>query len=155
MSCRSSTASVPRGTTSGKQVRWARGLGRETAEGIGTRKPPPQADVCRSLARECGAERCHRKNALTPAERREVVTHLVTVHGLPVQRACRAVGLAPATHYRPLMNWLGGMPQSSRPSRPWWRSKVAGASGGVVIGSGEMVIRGIRSGCGRCTVRSA
>lgn len=34
-----------------------------------------------------------------------MVTHLVTVHGLPVQRACRAVGLGRATYYRPLLDW--------------------------------------------------
>jgi len=33
------------------------------------------------------------------------VTHLVTVNGLPVQRACRAVGLGRATYYRPLVAW--------------------------------------------------
>ena len=31
--------------------------------------------------------------------------HLVTVSGLPVQRACRAVGLGRATYYRPLVDW--------------------------------------------------
>jgi hypothetical protein len=40
--------------------------------------------------------------ALRPVERREIVTHLVTVSGLPVQRACRAVGLGRAMYYRPL-----------------------------------------------------
>src|ERR671918_73673 len=35
----------------------------------------------------------------------EVVTHLVTINGLPVQRACRAVGLNRATYYRPLVDW--------------------------------------------------
>ena len=44
------------------------------------------------------------RSLLRPAERREVVTHLVTVHGLPVQRACRAVGLGRATYYRPLLD---------------------------------------------------
>ena len=33
------------------------------------------------------------------------MTHLVTVHGLPVQRACRAVGLGRATYYRRLVDW--------------------------------------------------
>ena len=33
------------------------------------------------------------------------MTHLVTVTGLPVQRACRAVGLSRATYYRPLVDW--------------------------------------------------
>ena len=50
-------------------------------------------------------EGCHRKKALRPAERREVVTHLVTVNGLPIQRACRAVGLNRTTYYRPLVDW--------------------------------------------------
>ncbi len=34
-----------------------------------------------------------------------MVTHLVTVHGLPVQRACGAVGLGRATYDRPLVDW--------------------------------------------------
>ena len=46
-----------------------------------------------------------RKNTLTPAERRKVVTHMVTQGGLPVQRACQAVGLGRATYYRPVVNW--------------------------------------------------
>lgn len=33
------------------------------------------------------------------------MTHLVTVHGLPVQRACRVVGLGRATYYRPPVDW--------------------------------------------------
>jgi len=45
------------------------------------------------------------KKTLRPAERREVVTHLVTVNGLPVQRACAAVGLGRATSDRPLVDW--------------------------------------------------
>ena len=44
------------------------------------------------------------KKALRPAERREVVTHLVTQGGLPVQRACQAVGLSLATYDRPLVS---------------------------------------------------
>lgn len=31
--------------------------------------------------------------------------HLVTMHGLPVQRACRAVGMSRATYYRPRVDW--------------------------------------------------
>lgn len=34
-----------------------------------------------------------------------MVTHLVTVQGLPVQRACQAVGMSRATYYRPLVDW--------------------------------------------------
>ena len=33
------------------------------------------------------------------------MTHLVTQGGLPVQRACQAVGLGRATYYRPVVNW--------------------------------------------------
>lgn len=33
------------------------------------------------------------------------MTHLVTVGGLPVRRACQAVGLGRATYYRPMTNW--------------------------------------------------
>ena len=40
-----------------------------------------------------------------PVERREAVTHVVTVSGLPVRRACQAVGVSRATYYRPLVNW--------------------------------------------------
>ena len=45
------------------------------------------------------------EKALRPAERRGVVTHLVTVNGLPVQRACRVVGMGRAMYYRPLVDW--------------------------------------------------
>jgi putative transposase len=31
--------------------------------------------------------------------------HLLTQSGLPIQRACRAVGLGRATYYRPLVDW--------------------------------------------------
>ena len=31
--------------------------------------------------------------------------HLVTVSGLPVERACQAVGRSRATYYRPLVQW--------------------------------------------------
>ena len=33
------------------------------------------------------------------------MTHLVTVNDLPVQRACRAVGMGRATYYRPRIDW--------------------------------------------------
>ena len=46
------------------------------------------------------------QKALRPAERREVVTYLVTGHDLTVQRACQAVGLGRATYYRPLVDWV-------------------------------------------------
>ncbi|MDP1768759.1 MAG: hypothetical protein Q8L74_08140 [Nitrospirota bacterium] len=45
------------------------------------------------------------KKTLRTAERREVVTHLVTQGGLPIQRACQAVGLSRATYYRPVVYW--------------------------------------------------
>lgn len=75
------------------QVRRSGGLGCEAVEGIRTREQSPEADVCGSLPRKCGVEGGHRKKALRPAERRELVTHLVTVTRLPVQRACRSGGL--------------------------------------------------------------
>ena len=33
------------------------------------------------------------------------MTHLVTARGLPVRRACQAVGLGRATYYRPVVDW--------------------------------------------------
>jgi hypothetical protein len=33
------------------------------------------------------------------------VTHVVTASGLPVRRACQAVGLGRATYYRPGVDW--------------------------------------------------
>ena len=33
------------------------------------------------------------------------MTHLVTASGLPVRRACQAVGLGRATYYRPVVDW--------------------------------------------------
>lgn len=80
-------------------------LRHHAAERARTRERPSQADVCGSLRGECRAEGCHHKKALRPVERREVVTHLVTQGGLPVQRACQAVGLGRATYYRPVVNW--------------------------------------------------
>ena len=54
---------------------------------------------------ECGAEGCHRKKALRSDERREPVPHMVTEGGLPVHRACAAVGLGRVAYYRPLVDW--------------------------------------------------
>ena len=34
-----------------------------------------------------------------------MVALLVTEGGLPVQRACQAIGLSRATYYRPVINW--------------------------------------------------
>lgn len=48
---------------------------------------------------------CSQKKTLGPAERREVVPHLVMQDGLPVQRACAAVGLSRATYYRVVADW--------------------------------------------------
>ncbi len=41
------------------------------------------------------------KKTLRPAERWEVVNHLVTQGGLSIQRACQTAGLSRATYYRP------------------------------------------------------
>ena len=129
------------------QVRRARGVGCEAAEGTGAREQPPQADVCRSLPGECGAQGCHRKKALRPAERREVVTHLVTGVAFrfsgPVQR-WEWVG--PRTIGR---SWTGrdGAPVIAALTT-LWRRRVAGASGSVAIGFDSMGIRGIPSGSG-------
>ena len=100
-----STGSARRRTIVESQGRRAGSLRHQTDEGTGTRAQPAQAAVCGSVAGECRAQGCHRKKALRPADRREVATHLVTVSGLPVQRACRAVGLGRATYYRPLVDW--------------------------------------------------
>ena len=58
------------------------------------------------LAGECGEDGCPRKKALRVVGRREVVTHLVTVHGLPVQRGCRVMGWNQATYDRSLVDWV-------------------------------------------------
>lgn len=78
---------------------------REAVEGAGAREQPPQTDVCRAVLGERRPEGCDCKKALGPAERRAMVTHLVTVHGIPVQQTCRAVGGGRATYYRPLLDW--------------------------------------------------
>jgi putative transposase len=39
-------------------------------------------------------------------ERREIATHLVTMSGLPVLRACQAVALGRATYSRPRVEWV-------------------------------------------------
>ena len=72
-----------------------RGLRYQAVEGTRARERPSQTDVCGSFLGECGVEGCHRKKALRPAERREVVTHLVTQGGLPIQRACTGGGTEP------------------------------------------------------------
>ena len=81
------------------------GVGHQTAQGAGAREQQAEASLCRHGAGECGAEGCPRNKTRTPAERREVATHLVTQGGLPVQRACQAVGLGRAMYYRPVVNW--------------------------------------------------
>jgi hypothetical protein len=99
------TGSAPRRTTNGRPSTGLGCLRCEAPQRTGAREHPAQTDVCGPVVGECGPEGCHRKKALRPAERREVVTHLVTVQGLRVQRACRAVGLGRATYYRPLVDW--------------------------------------------------
>lgn len=57
---------------------------------------------------QCGVQRDDRDDGIysfLTVERREVVTHLVEVTGVPVQRACRAAGIGRATYYRPLVDW--------------------------------------------------
>lgn len=105
MNCGGSTASVPRPTTNGR--RSTAGSRRRTSSGSRSwsTEQSPQAAVCRSLTRECGTQGCHCKKALRPAARREVVAHMVTGVGLPLQRACRAVGMGRAMYYRPLRDW--------------------------------------------------
>ncbi len=77
---------------------WGGGLGCEAAQRTGARKQLAQTDVCRPVVREPGLEGCHRKKkSLRPSKRQEVVTHLVRVNDLLIQRACRAVGLNRAT----------------------------------------------------------
>jgi hypothetical protein len=87
------------------QVRGGGGVGHQTAQGAGAREQQAEASLCRHGAGECGAEGGPRNKTRTPAERREVATHLVTQGGLPVQRACQAVGLGRAMYYRPVVNW--------------------------------------------------
>src|SRR6267378_3659646 len=98
------TASVPPPTTSGKpSTGGGGGLRHQATQGAGAREQQAEASLCRHGAGECGAEGCPRKKALRPVERREVVTHMVTQGGLPVQRACQAARLSRATYYRPVV----------------------------------------------------
>ncbi len=151
----------PYGISSATSDKWKAkygglGLGCEAAQGVGAREPPAEADVCRSLLRERRAERRHRKKAVRPAERREIVTHLVLVNGLPVQRACQVVGLGRATCYRPRVEGA----QRDAPvivaltavvaAHPRW-----GFSGSVIGDSGSMGIRGTRNASGGSIVSCA
>jgi len=133
-------------------VRRAGGLRREAAEGIGAREQPPEADVWGSVAEERRAEGCPRKKTLRPAERREVVTHLVTVNGLPVQRTCTAVGLGRATSDRPLVDWARRDAPVITALTTLVAAKSRWASGNVMTDCGSMGNREIITGSGGSTV---
>jgi hypothetical protein len=80
------------------------------------------------------------------------VTHLVTVNGLPVQRACRAVGLGRATYYRPQVDWA----RRDAPVIAALTTLVAAKSRwgfwNVGLDSGSMAIRGITNDSGASIV---
>ena len=68
--------------------------------------------------------------------------------GLPVQRACQAVGLSRATYYRPVVDWAHRdaavmealtMLGATKPRWGFWK---------YVVGSGTPDIGGTTSGCG-------
>lgn len=47
-------------------------------------------------------ERCHRKKALKPACKRELVAHMTTIFGLSIRQACRTLNLSRTVyHYSP------------------------------------------------------
>lgn len=84
-----------------------------------------------------------------------MVTHLATVHGLPVQRACRGVRFGRATYSRPLLDWARRDVPIIAPGPRSWQPGVAGASESVAIGFGSTGICGSTGGCGACTASSA
>ena len=80
---------------------------------------------------------------------------MVTVNGLPVQRACRAVGMSRAMYDRPLLDWARrDAPVIAALMTLWWTRRAAGASGSVAIGSDSMGIPRIISVSGVCIVSS-
>ena len=83
------------------QIWRAECLGTQTDQGAGGRAQQAQTDVCRSRDGERCPEAVDRKKALRPPEKREAVGWLNKSLGLPVSRACKAVGLSSSTWYRP------------------------------------------------------
>lgn len=60
----------------------------------------PEANVCRSVAREPRDEGSDRPKALRPSEKRQAVRYLLDAHCLSITRSCRCVGLTRAAYYR-------------------------------------------------------
>ena len=82
------------------------------------------------------------------------MTHLVTEGGLPVQRACAAVGLGRATYYRPRVDWA----RRDAPVIAALTTLVAAKSRWGFwkcwIGCGSPGMAGTISGCGGCIASS-
>ena len=71
----------------------------QTLEGPGGRECAAEEDVCRPLACPRCAEGCCRKKALSPGEKRRLVTHMNQEHRVSIRQGCRAVGLARSTYW--------------------------------------------------------
>lgn len=61
-------------------------------EGAQRRERPPEPAAGRCDVRQCGTEGPARKKVLTPAVKRQAVTHLVAGHGMSERRACLVIG---------------------------------------------------------------
>src|ERR1700736_4247468 len=84
-----------------QQVRRRLGVGCEAVARARDRKRQAEADVCGSGARERGHQGRPQPKDVRPFAKRQIAELLVNEHELPVQRACRVVGLSRTAFYRP------------------------------------------------------
>src|SRR6266545_4628791 len=74
------------------QVRRARGVGGQAAEGAGERERQAEEAIGRCHARQRSAEGPSCKKMVTPAAKREAVAHVRSAFELSERRACRMIG---------------------------------------------------------------
>ena len=79
---------------------------------------------------------------------------MVSQSGLPVQRACQAIGLGRTTYYRPVVNWAQRDAAVIEALTTLGATKPLRASGKTWIGCGIRAIGGTISTCGVSIVSS-
>ena len=101
ISCASTASAKPR-SSSGQQIRWGLGVGCEAVAGARGRERQAEADVRRPGARERRDQGRPQPKAVRPFAKRQIAELLIGEHQLPVQRACRVVGLSRAAFWPPV-----------------------------------------------------